>query len=687
MSEENNLVSEFLDASSWERLYGEGFETWRKNRWESSSLATKTFLEHLLPLGQVKGEKRLLPHQAESLQRIIYSFEKCDLNPLMTTLATGTGKTVVMASVIAWIACKEELANTFVLFCPNTIVRDRLKKDFESLSVFEEFNLFPVGYQKKFENLSCSVVEKFENFSNLLGKNVIVANRHQFQQGYSGGNDHLAFLQKEGGKIAVFNDEAHNTRGREYNRTLKILAPQTTFRLDVTATPDRADNLRPQCHEIYNLSVVEAITGSYRSNSYIDSSFKEYPPLVKDVVVQRPLLKTLKAVELEDLKFTDEKSGKEFNVREINWEDWPKKRNLQLVMDPGGMKMQLTLAHNALERKKGLAKGRYKPLLFVIAPSIAGAKKAMAMMREDFKLNPLLVVGDIDNDTEVELRQKKELREAASNLGNPESPYDSVVSVYMLREGWDVPEVSVMCLLRGFGSPLFAHQVLGRGLRIIRRNNLAQDRSIQELTVIDHQCLQLDDLWAEIDALVQEENEVVRQREIPRDGRGEASEGTKEIPLEQQLVRPHLKELLKVPSPKKIEQITAEQALDMLENSLQKIEEYRGEFVMIVGASGEGVERLRPGEEKETVNKPIEVTVVPVSQKESLAKKILQKCFQSGPTSIAKSMLHLSLITMKSIGLFSEDLKVTYLEEKVLRKWMYTLFMGHKILYLKFRNP
>ena len=337
----------FLDSVNWEKIYGESYEEWRKERWISSCAETQSFLEHLFPLGTVEGEKRLMPHQTEAVQRIIYSFEHAELNPLMTTLATGTGKTVVMASVIAWLACRGKIVNTFLLFCPNTIVRDRLRRDFESLGVFKEFNLFPRKYVSRLNNLSCSVVEGFQNFSNLLGKNVIVANRHQFQRGYSGGNDHLAFLQREGGHIAVFNDEAHNTRGREYSRTLSILRPQTQFRLDVTATPDRADNLRPQGHEIYNLSVVEAITGSYRSNRFIDPSFNSYPPLVKDVVVQRPSVKKLEAIQLEDLTFYNPETNESFKTREIPSEDWENKRSLQLVMDPGGMKMQLQLAYDA----------------------------------------------------------------------------------------------------------------------------------------------------------------------------------------------------------------------------------------------------------------------------------------------------------------------------------------------------
>lgn len=612
----------FLSAVLWEKTHGEAYETWRKDRWTTSCKATQDFLNHVLPLGRVTGEKRLLPHQAEALQRAIYSFEHLKMNPVMATLATGTGKTVVMASVIAWLACQEEAVNTFLLFCPNTIVRDRLRRDFETLSVFQEFNFFPTAHIRRLKGLSCSVVDEFKNCTNLLGHNVIVANRHQFQRGYSGGNDHLAFMQKEGGRLAVFNDEAHNTRGAEYSRTLAILKPQTDFRFDVTATPDRADNLRPQSHEIYNLSVVEAITGTYKHNRFIDRSFENYPTLIKDVVVQRPSIKTLGAITFDELIFRDPKSNKAYTVREIDWDEWPRKKNLQLVLDPGGMKMQLQLAVEALEKKRLVAKDRYKPLLFVIAPSIIGAQQAVEMMKKDFKLNPLLVV---DDETEYE---KRELRDAAASLGGKDSPYDSVVSVYMLREGWDVPEVSIICLLRGFGSPLFAHQVLGRGLRLIRKPGLEGDRSVQELTVIDHPCLQLDDLWAEIDALVKAGEEITRPREISRDGEAEAGEKDEKAKLpEQTVVREDLYHLLlPVPSPLPVESITTERALELLETALQQIKDYKPESNVIVEVEIDKLDRMRPKRTVETSDKPLRVSAIPTStQDRELAQRQFNK--------------------------------------------------------------
>ena len=293
-----------------------------------------------------------------------------------------------------------------------------------------------------------------------------------------------------------------------------------------------------------------------------------------------------------------------------------------------------------LERKKSLAQCRYKPLLFVITPSIMGAKKAVEMMRDDFKLNPLLVVGELE-DSGLSSIEKRELRSAAANLGDPNSPYDSVVSVYMLREGWDVPEVSVMCLLRGFGSPLFAHQVLGRGLRLIRRNNLIEDRSIQELTVIDHPCLGLDDLWTEIDALVQEGDEIVREREISREGDQNIDTEEKQKYPEQVIVRQDLYKLLQVPGPKTIRDITAERALEILEESLEALRTHRPELLILTGVEVDGIDTIAPKQKKRTSRKillklPLFLKIM--SKAEKLPKANLIKCLWNGPMTMQKTI-------------------------------------------------
>jgi superfamily II DNA or RNA helicase len=70
------------------------------------------------------------------------------------------------------------------------------------------------------------------------------------------------------------------------------------------------------------------------------------------------------------------------------------------------------------------------------------------MLNEEFNIKTLLVT-----------EESEELdREAARHLGKPESPYEAVVSVLMLREGWDVPAVSVILLLRKFSSRVYGQR-------------------------------------------------------------------------------------------------------------------------------------------------------------------------------------------------------------------------------------
>ena len=88
-------------------------------------------------------------------------------------------------------------------------------------------------------------------------------------------------------------------------------------------------------------------------------------------------------------------------------------------------------------------------------------------------------------------------RRKATELGKAQrgsSPYRAVVSVLMLREGWDVPEVGVILLLRKFGSQVYGQQVIGRGLRRVRIGGIGEDEP-QICAVVDHPKLEHQWLW------------------------------------------------------------------------------------------------------------------------------------------------------------------------------------------------
>src|SRR6185369_8278231 len=88
-----------------------------------------------------------------------------------------------------------------------------------------------------------------------------------------------------------------------------------------------------------------------------------------------------------------------------------------------------------------------------------------------------------DSEGEITKGDLKKAREAARDIDKPESKTKAIVSVMMLREGWDVKNVTVVLGLRPFTAKaeILPEQVIGRGLRLMP--NVSPDRT-QTLEVL-----------------------------------------------------------------------------------------------------------------------------------------------------------------------------------------------------------
>jgi type III restriction enzyme len=100
-------------------------------------------------------------------------------------------------------------------------------------------------------------------------------------------------------------------------------------------------------------------------------------------------------------------------------------------------------------------------------------------------------------------RDEIEHRDLDGNIVTLPNPYNVVISVMMLKEGWDVQNVKVIVPLRPCGSRTLTEQTLGRGLRKMHRPEIQEDGSAEmtpeELYVIEHPSFeeildQIDDL-------------------------------------------------------------------------------------------------------------------------------------------------------------------------------------------------
>ena len=109
-----------------------------------------------------------------------------------------------------------------------------------------------------------------------------------------------------------------------------------------------------------------------------------------------------------------------------------------------------------------------KPIIFFMATKTKEAEEITTYLesQEDFKGKTLLIHTDLKgnmNDKEWE-KLKLETRQIDNN-----DKYNAIVSVLMLREGWDVKNVNVIVGLRPFTSKaeILPEQALGRGLRLM----------------------------------------------------------------------------------------------------------------------------------------------------------------------------------------------------------------------------
>ena len=454
--------------------YEEPFQIWRRDGLPELKPESYKFIEALTSPDddQQPREGTLWPHQWESFLRVVYAHEilgKAELGAdgLLLNIVTGGGKTAVMAAVVAWLRIAHNVQK-FVMLCPNLIVRDRLDDDFEGGKVFKDRDLLPDWSNSCPEDFVLATLGsgKEGGWASLFSASVILGNIHQFYLSNKSGQSNLSALMN-GPQFALFNDEAHNSPAPEYEATLKRMREKVVLRVDTTATPDRADGRAPDSDMIYEYGVTDALADG----------------IIKTPVVYQPDIKTVQ------LTFTDARTGEQRKVEEIDWDEVDRLglNATQWVTDDEPMRQQMAIALRRLEEQERRAKRRYQPILFVVAVSKADAKKAEQTLSKYFKVKTLLVTEDSDEADRQKARELGRQKKAGT-------PYRAVVSVLMLREGWDVPEVGVILLLRKFGSKVYGQQVVGRGLRRVRVKGV-ESTEPQICAVVDHPKLEHQWLW------------------------------------------------------------------------------------------------------------------------------------------------------------------------------------------------
>jgi type III restriction enzyme len=105
-------------------------------------------------------------------------------------------------------------------------------------------------------------------------------------------------------------------------------------------------------------------------------------------------------------------------------------------------------------------KAPVRPVMFVVAQTIDEANQISGILAGPDML------GDKDQVLVVTSEEPDSTLEKLDRLEDGESAVRAVVSVSMLKEGWDVKNIYVIAAVRAMESQLLTEQILGRGLRL-----------------------------------------------------------------------------------------------------------------------------------------------------------------------------------------------------------------------------
>src|SRR3990170_4270746 len=476
-------------------------KSWRDNHYEGASETSKALLswwfhtEHILPKSDVTMfEFRYYFAQQETIETVIYLYEvvkvkdKYDLIRydssgavsagmfdedwlrFVIKMATGSRKTKVMSLILAWCFFHKlyedgsDLARNFLLITPNIIVLDRIRTDFDGLRIFYEDPVLPDnGYegQNWRDDFQLTLhIQDEVHVTNPVG-NIFLTNIHRVYErndkepskddenttDYFLGSRpvgqtteskiDLGDIVRDIDELVVFNDEAHHIHDSKlewfksiqdiHNRLLqkdRFLSLQ----VDVTATP-KHNNGAIFVQTVADYPLVEAIWQN---------------------VVKHPVLpdapSRAKLVERQSSKYTEKYAD---------------------YLDLGVLEWRKAYAEHEKMGKKAI--------LFVMTDDTRNCDDVAEYLERTYSdlQGAVLVIhtkknGEISESTSGKDKDELDkLRDQANNIDGLDSPYKAIISVMVLKEGWDVRNVTTIVGLRAYSaqSNILPEQTLGRGLR------------------------------------------------------------------------------------------------------------------------------------------------------------------------------------------------------------------------------
>ncbi|MCX8013692.1 MAG: DEAD/DEAH box helicase family protein, partial [Rectinema sp.] len=504
--------------------------TWRAQNYPGVTSTTRRLLEHWF---DEERSRRFFFAQREAIETLIWLTETPaserqgitipnDGGPFIrwcTKMATGTGKTIVMAMVIAWNILnkvanpQDQRYSRYVLVvAPNLTVRRRLAvlKITEPGNYYETYDIVPPTLLEHMQQAVVWVVNwhalAWETAEELQQKRSVDKRGPLSDSAYA---RRILTGAEHARNILVINDEAHHAwRFQNTNEHLKHLNKEDIQEATVwVGGLDRIHAARGilRCHDFSATPFVP--TGSLQSPEML------YEWIVSDYglndAIEAGLVKTPRIVVRDDaLPDAHSYKSRLYHI----YADPEVKHDLSRAARPQEPLPSLVanayylLGKDWLETQKAWQSAGHAvpPVMITVANRTETAKRIAHafetrqilieelcdpthMLHIDSKVLRELEVEDDDvtnakengNDehnqdeqdeprTQTKKQRVQHLRDMIDTIGRQGQPGQNikhVISVGMLNEGWDARNVTHIMGLRAFASQLLCEQVIGRGLR------------------------------------------------------------------------------------------------------------------------------------------------------------------------------------------------------------------------------
>lgn len=409
-----------------------------------------------LSLAKTHGDKVFLSNELKKAQAVCPNckdFER-DFPSFAFSIATGIGKTRLMAACISYLYLKKGIKHFFIL-APNLTLYEKLIRDFGEPS----YSKYVFKGITEFVHNSPVVItgDNYEQARGLFSENEVQINVFNIAKFNSDSKDSKKNLPRmkrlseyigqsyfdyltELDDLVILMDEAHRYHADASKKAINELDPILGLEMSATPMDEKGKAFKNIVYE-YNLAQALA-----------DGKYVKNPTVAKRKNFEKG---TLTDLELDRLKLEDGISVHE-NAK-LHLELYAKDNNLPFV----------------------------KPFILVVCKNIQHATDTMNMIenKEFFNGNYKGKVLQIDSST----RKDEDVDRLFVSLESPMNHIEIVIHVNMLKEGWDVTNLYTIVPLRAADAPILVEQSIGRGLRLPYGGKRTGNAEVDKLTVIAHE--------------------------------------------------------------------------------------------------------------------------------------------------------------------------------------------------------